>query len=281
MRLIPFKIFFLLCIMFPSCTKEFGTNCVEGTGSIEKRTLDLESLTKLDLGIPGHLYINEGPQNIEIEAPSDVIDLIMEKSSIGSERWIIEIDDCYDGPEITVWATLPKFVALDVSGSGDISTLDTLRNVENLNLEIDGSGNMDLQLLDANKLDLEVSGSGNITFNARNPLTQSYDIAGSGNIITKFEKSETCRMRIKGSGNITTIGTTTETFMEIEGQGNLLCENLCSSTCDINMKGSGNCDIKVTDRLNINIEGSGNICYFGQPVLTSIIDGSGTINNCN
>jgi len=97
-------IFMLLCTTY-SCTTEFGSDCQQGEGQIEKRILDLEPLTKLDLGIKGTIFIQEGPQFIEIEAPSDIIDKLLTESVIGSERWVIELDDCYDGPDITIWET--------------------------------------------------------------------------------------------------------------------------------------------------------------------------------
>lgn len=282
MRAINIKIIFILvCFSTYSCTKEFGSDCISGNSTTEKRVVELESLTKIDLAMPGNLYISEGDQFIEIEAPSDIIDRILEESEIGSERWTIELNDCYDGEKINIWATLPQFVALDISGSGNISSLDTLRNVESLNLEIDGSGDMEIQILDGTKLDLEIKGSGNLELDSRNIDVHSYNIQGSGDIISNFNEGQTMRMRIQGSGNIEVSGIVDEQFIEIEGGGDIMSFDLCANTCEIESKGSGNCNVKVNDNLSIKIEGSGDVCYKGTPAITTNIDGSGSVKNCD
>lgn len=277
-----YSLFFLFCFVLISCTTEFGSNCISGTQSIEKRIVDLEALTKIDLAIPGNLHVQEGAtQFIEIEAPSDIIDKILNESQIGSERWIIELNDCYDGEKINVWVTLPRFIALDVSGSGNIISLDTLKNVESLNLEIDGSGDMEIQIEDGQKLDLEIAGSGSLDVVSRNIINHSYDINGSGDIISQFNEGQTMRMRIQGSGNIEAVGIVNEQFIEIEGQGDIMGFGLCANSCEIESKGSGNCEVKVNDTLLVRIEGSGDVCYKGTPAVTTSIDGSGDIKNCD
>lgn len=277
------NIFFiiLLAACFNACTKELGTGCSNGAGSIEKRVVDIEPITKIDLQLEGNLFISQGEQFIEIEAPSDIIDLILQKSEVGSDRWTIKIDDCYDGPEINIWATLPNIQALDISGSGNITTLDTLQNLESLNLEIDGSGDMNVQLTTAQKLDMEIKGSGNIVVDAQNVTLHSYDINGSGDIRSNMGEAETSRFRIQGSGNIEAIGSVDANVIEIEGQGNIKAFNLCSRTCDIKIQGSGDCNVKVIERLNVDIEGSGDVCYKGQPSVTLNNDGSGNVTDCN
>lgn len=272
---------YLICFAFNSCTKEFGSDCISSSQPTEKRIVELETLTKIDLAMNGNLFVQEGPQFIEIEAPSDIIDRILNESEIGSERWIVELNDCYDGEKINIWATLPRFIALDISGSGNISSLDTLRNIESLNLEINGSGDMDIQIQDGVKLDLEIVGSGNLDIVAGNIDEHSYHINGSGDITSHFNDAQTMRMRIQGSGDIETSGIVDEQFIEIEGQGDIRAFDLCANSCEIKSKGSGDCNVKVNNTLSVEIEGSGNICYIGQPIITSNIDGSGNIKSCN
>jgi len=281
MRLISALCIIFVVFVMGGCTKEFGGDCVEGVGEIERRTVDLDPLTKIDLAMQGELFIQEGEQFIEIEAPSDIIDRILDESEISSERWIIEIDDCYDGPPIRIWATLPQFLALDVSGSGDIVGLDTLRNVNKLNLEIDGLGDIQVNILDAEKLDSEIKGSGDITVHGRNIETVSCEIQGSGNIFTGFDSSQSTRLQIQGSGNIELIGTVVNNFIEIEGSGNVFAVELCSDNCTIDSQGDGNCEVKVNDLLDINLSGNGNICYRGQPIISTDIEGTGKISICN
>lgn len=273
-------IFFASCILY-SCTTELGSNCDDGIETIEKRIIDLESLTKIELSMSGNIFIEEGEQFIEIEAPSDIIDKILEDSTVGSEKWEIDFNGCYNGHKVNIWVTLPKFVDLKISGSGNLATQDVLRNISNLKLEIDGSGEIEVELADAIELDVEIQGSGDITIDARDVQTHSYDVEGSGDITSTFREGDLCRVRIEGSGNITLAGVTGDTFIDIEGNGDVQAFELCSHICNIKIEGSGDSEVKVDNKLNVGIEGSGNVCFKGQPMITSVIDGSGKINDCN
>ena len=279
-----YKVLFLILAFFlaQACTKEFGLGCVEGNGQIERRMVEInEALTKIDLAMSGNVYVQEGPQSIEIEASSDIIDRIIAESEISGENWTIELDGCYNGPDINVWLTLPQFIAMDITGSGNITSLDTLRNLTTLNLEIDGSGDLDLLLLDVEKLDTEIQGSGNITVISRDITRHSYDLQGSGNITSKFRKGSTSNSTLDGNGNIELIGTVDESNINMDGSGNIFHFDLCATDCNISLDGSGNINVKVEDDLSINLDGSGNICYRGQPTITSNIDGTGNIRDCN
>jgi len=277
------KTYFLLLIILlcHSCTWDLGSDCISGNESTEKRVVNLENISKIALQLHGDLMVQEGPQFIEIEAASDIIDQILEDSNIANEKWEIKTDECYNGPAIKVWATLPQFNALAIEGSGNLTSLDTLRNSDNLDLEISGSGDIEIDILDGERLNAQINGSGNMTISARDIRNHAYQISGSGNITSKFNEVELCRIKIEGSGDVETSGICQNQFIEILGDGDILSHDLCSINCDIRTSGSGNCNVKATEVLNIQIEGSGNVCYLGQPAITINIDGSGDVINCN
>jgi len=281
MRLYKTHLLLTIILFCYSCTWDLGSDCIEGDENVEKRAIEIESISKIELSMSGSLYVNEGPQYIEIEAPADIIDRIIQESKVGSDKWEITLEKCYNGSEIKVWATLPQFQDLTISGSGSINSIDVLRNIENLNLEVNGSGDIDVEVEDGEKLDLEISGSGNANLIARNVRILSYLIQGSGNIVAHHKTSDLCKMKIEGSGNIESSGNTLNQIVEIEGDGDVSSHALCATQCDINTAGSGDCEVKVSDNLSVKIEGSGSICYKGQPAINSNIDGSGKIINCN
>lgn len=281
MKKITFSLSAFLLILFCSCTSEFGNDCDQGSETKEKRSVELEPFTKIDLGVPGHLYIREGTQSVEIEAPSDIIDKLINESSIIDGRWRIELDNCYNGPDIDVWVSLPQFEAIRLSGSGNVTTVDTLINVSNLVLGINGSGDMEIQIEDAVNMVAEIQGSGDMNITSRNVDVQSFEIQGSGDITSHFIESQTMRMQIEGSGDLELTGKVIDNFIDIEGQGDIKAYGMCSENCTIATKGSGDCEIKVSNSLDVRIEGSGDICYKGQPAVSTDIDGSGTVKDCN
>jgi len=272
----------LFCLLvLNSCTKEFGVGCFKGDQTFEVRMVELSPISKIEFAVDGILHIEEGVQKIEIEAPSEIIDHIVDESELSNGKWTIKMDRCYTGPSIIVRASLPQINALIISGSGDIKGSDTLRNIDNLDLEIAGSGSIDIDLLDASTLDALIAGSGNITATGRDINTHDYRIQGSGDIISDFKNGESCRMRIVGSGNMKASGSVVDHVIEIEGSGNASGFGFCSETCTIRTQGSGDCQVKVSNTLNVKIEGSGDVCYRGQPIVNLDIDGSGKVQNCN
>ena len=281
MKPLPLVLSFFAISMLSSCIADLGLNCLNPEGVVERRLVEMEAITKIDLELDADLFISEGPQQIEIEAAPNIIDLIMSRSNVGSEKWNVKIDDCYDGETIKIYAQLPQFVALDITGSGNIISTETLKNVDKLNLEIDGSGNIEVSTTDANKLDIQITGSGDINIESDHVDQVSTEMDGSGNINIKYNTGVSARSKLVGSGNITLIGNVEDQLIELDGSGNFFCKSLVSSNCTVDFKGSGNAEVNVVDRLNIDLSGSGNICYLGNPIINSNIDGSGNIRTCN
>jgi hypothetical protein len=104
------------------------------------------------------------------------------------------------------------------------------------------------------------------------------DIFGSGSITIRELDTESVQTRIKGSGNINIEGWAVSQQVNISGSGNYNAGGLQSDVAMINIFGSGNCNIIVNHSLNAAIHGSGSVYYRGNPSVyqTSIL-GSGKI----
>ena len=139
---------------------------------------------------------------------------------------------------LQVFVTAPSIKGLAVAGSGTITAPETL-TLENLGLEVAGSGLITLAQLTCADLKNEIAGSGKLTLgivqaaSIRNEIAGSGDIdvaglkctkvnneiAGSGNIVLNNVNVKNVHSEIAGSGNITVRGDVENHSEDIAGSG--------------------------------------------------------------
>lgn len=241
-----------LIVVLALCTMIFNSGCVKelfcisGNGSIETRVVEFDEISGFDVFGSNKIIITEGEQQlIEITSFPNLIDRWLEDSFIEDGILNAGIKGCITGfnrNDVTIRATISSLQLIAVSGSGDVETDGVFNNVDDLEIDISGSGDMELDLgEDMDEIDIKISGSGNI------------EMSGVGN---------SAEVKVSGSGKIRNF-------------------ELALSTCDINVSGSGDANVSVSDVLEVKITGSGDVCYKGQPEVDSDVSGSGSVKNCN
>ena len=123
-----------------------------------------------------------------------------------------------------------------------------------------------------------MAGTGNVTIHSAFNDLQTIKLSGGGNIILDEDSvlSE-LEVNLSGSGNITAKGIVRELTAKISGSGNIYFSKLKVSDAECLLSGSGNMYVQVENKLRASILGSGNIHYWGDPLLSSEIKGSGMI----
>ena len=142
----------------------------------------------------------------------------------------------FDGLQVFVTSTTLEGV--DLAGSGSVTVPEALK-VNDIRLELAGSGKITLAQLNCNDLTNEIAGSGDVTMGIVQANSVDNDIAGSGNIEIA---SLTCKQvdnDIAGSGDIKINGMNVEHVKnDIAGSGDIhLNGNIGSHEDDI--AGSG------------------------------------------
>ena len=113
-----------------------------------------------------------------------------------------ESGDVFKG--LQVFVTSPMVDGLAIAGSGTITAPKAL-NVNDMRLEIAGSGDITLAQLTSKNLYMEIAGSGDITLNNLNVDHVKSEIAGSGNVILRG-KVGSHDEEIAGSGKVNVSG---------------------------------------------------------------------------
>jgi hypothetical protein len=217
------------------------------TVNADEQTRKVEPFSEISLRISAKVHLEQGAkQNLEIVAKASTLEQIITEVKEG--KLIIRFptknlfhNDFRPG-EITIYITTPQINALGVSGSGEIIAEDEIKT-RTLDLDLSGSGNINLSELSADQVKTAISGSGNIL------------LAGKQ--------------------------TAQDLSVVISGSGNFKGMDYSSKDVSIKVSGSGNASIEAKDNLYVRLVGSGTITYKGNPAVDQAITGSGTVKKAD
>ncbi len=217
--------------------------CLSYTTTAQKRTIDFSPFQEISFGIPGKLYLRQGPQSVEIDCDDDIYEKI--KFRISGNKLIIESNSSWG------WNNIQK---------SDVTLYVSMENIEEINLsgsgEVIGEGEFE-----TGDLSISISGSGNMNLNA------------SANYITTT---------ISGSGRINLEGNAEKMKARISGSGNVKADNFIVDIVDASISGSGDVYITAKEEITAHISGSGNVYYNGDPKRKDAhASGSGKIRKMN
>ena len=241
--------------LITSCD-EIWHHCVEGNGHPSAETRTLPTFTRIQVNGDFKVQVSIDTASVAIvETDENLQDLIV--THVSGDKLIIESrnGDCLNPShpiEISV-----------VSPSVD-------------NVELNGSGNVYCYGLNAEELVLSLSGSGEIDCSKIMATSAMLDLEGSGKIDCAADV-ENITSKIEGSGEIRINGSALNSDFKVIGSGHQRASELNTDVCTAYISGSGIIDTDVNNSLDVTIIGSGIVNYFGNPVITSYISGSGKI----
>lgn len=162
--------------------------------------------------------------------------IYVEGSSLVIDQRKDEPSGTFDGMQIFV--TAPVVNGLSIAGSGKLTAPKAL-NVNDLRLEVAGSGEITLAQLTCKDLRNEIAGSGDVTLGDVQANKVKNEIAGSGNIDFARLTCKNINNEIAGSGDIILNNLNVENVKsEIAGSGDVILRgNIGSHSEDI--AGSG------------------------------------------
>ena len=241
LKLILFVV--LTLVVITSC-QDRGNNglfdCIKGEGNKVTQDLVIDEFHSVRLRGSSNVFITQGLDfQVRVEGQQNIIDNI--ELDVKDGEWEIEFEECQrDFTKLEFHITMPVIKNLEVSGGGDIIGENDFL-VNEIDLKVDGSGSIEVRVIDAQDVDARIS--------------------GSGKIIAK--------------GNSNYIGS------KVSGSGNLEAFDLETNIANINISGSGDAEVTVFDELDVKISGSGDVNYKGNPLVNVDITGSGDLNNSN
>ncbi|HMG68805.1 MAG TPA: head GIN domain-containing protein [Chitinophagaceae bacterium] len=223
-------------LMFSSCRYVTGKR-IRGNGNVKTEERTKGNFKSVASHGSFNIYVSIGNPSVRIEAEENLLPYI-ETHVDGSVLYVGTKDNFWLSPgrEVKIFVSAPDFESIHSYGSGDIIGQSKITNPSNLELEINGSANIKMNV-DAPAIDAETNGSGDIDLEGE---TKSFDgeIRGSGNIKAMDLKSENAKIKIYGSGD---------------------ADVFAASRLDVDVAGSGDVRYKGNAQVSSSIAGSGKI----------------------
>lgn len=249
--------------------------------SQNRETRNVDTFNRLSFRVPGKLYLKQGsPQKVELEGPKDLLKEI--ETEVDGGRLIIGKEGKWmnwswgDNDRIIAYVTVKDIEAISVSGSGDLIGQGKFTSAD-LDLNVSGSGSLNIEADASGKMEGNVSGSGELIVKGSCASFES-DVSGSGEVNLIAAIREGADFGVSGSGKIRAEGTAKSVKTSISGSGKVLAANLEADKVDVRISGSGDVEINVKSDLDANISGSGSVTYTGNPAhVNSHSSGSGSI----
>ena len=105
----------------------------------------------------------------------------------------------------------------------------------------------------------------------------SLTLAGVGELDVTNLTAQTLDVMLVGIGGIHVTGTVNAQTVTVGGVGGYDGEALASADAVVTVSSMGSATIRVSDTLDVTITAPGSVFYIGDPVITSIITGGGSL----
>ncbi len=226
----------ILPMVLISCHDEFKFG-ISGQGEIVRETASIENFDGFISAIAADIYVRQGDTlKVEIEAQENIIDNI-DLDKVIDGIWTIHYREMvrYSKP-VKIYITMPTLTLAGISGSGKIEGITRFKNLDELNLVISGSGNINLET-ETKHIDALISGSGEMLLSG-NTDKLSLLLSGSGGFRGTDLLSPKAEATISGSGSAR---------INAQDQLNAL------------ISGSGSVYYTGNPELNVHVSGSGTV----------------------
>jgi hypothetical protein len=206
---------------------------IKGSGRIVSEDRVLSSFVQIEIiGSSNLILTQDTTQTLRIEADDNIIPRVL--TEVVGQKLVIETKGSFSSDHaINVYVSIPELKNLKVKGSGDVSG-DSIFYGSDLNLEIDGSGDINLRI-EYQSLTSKIYGSGDYIMNGIVGL-QVVKVAGSGKYNAKGLQSRTCLIEVSASGDAE-ISVSEKLDVLINGSGDVLYFG--NPQLDTRIKGTG------------------------------------------
>ena len=226
----------IIGVFYCSCRFVTGQR-IRGNGNVRTETRSPGNFNSVSSHGSFDVFVSSGAQAVKIEAEENLLPYI--ETYVEGHTLHVGTKDNYwlsPGRKVKIFVSSPDYESIQSYGSGDIIGESKITNSSRLELGVNGSANIKMDI-DAPEINTETNGSGDIFLRG---ATKSFEgeIHGSGNIKAIDLKSEGATVKIYGSGNA-------DLFVD----GKL----------DVHVAGSGDVNYKGNAQVSSSIAGSGRV----------------------
>jgi hypothetical protein len=220
-----------------SCNDMLGKR-IDGNGKLISQQRQTGEATRIHTISNFDVDITQGSAfSLQVEADENLLPYIITEIKDG----VLEVRtqegvNLHSVNKIKVHLMVTKLESVDLTGSGNVTGIDSFSGADHLKLDIEGTGNISLAV-NTPSIDASIAGTGDITLSGQT-RDAAIDIAGVGNYKAENLKAENVKVSIAGSGD---------------------AKLFASTTLDIDIAGSGNIYYHGSPSITQRIAGSGTI----------------------
>lgn len=223
-------------IIASSCRFNLGKR-IKGNGHVITDDRGLTGFAGVESNGSYDVHVATGSYSVKIEGEDNILPYI--ETYIDGDMLKIRTKKGYwlkPDREVRIYVTAPSFKKVYSNGSGDIIGENKITNSSKMDLGIDGSADMRLEV-DAPEVSAGIRGSGNINIKGQTKVFTS-EVMGSGDVKAMELQAEETNVKIMGSGN---------------------ADVYSSVKLNVNVAGSGDVRYKGGGQVNSHIAGSGEV----------------------
>lgn len=224
-------------VLFFSC---ININGITGSGNIVTEKRNAEHFNGIKVSGSIDIEVRNGNVSFaEVEADDNIQSYIITEVKDGIFTARFKSNTSFTNTHAKVYVTALSLQKISVSGSGTVTSVDTIKNNSTVEFNISGSGDIKVYT-DAPSIKAHIGGSGNIVLKGR---TKNFDgtIQGSGDLKCHDLLAENAIVEIMGSGTAH-VFSSVSINAKTRGSGDIFYSGNPAST-QIDKKGSG--DVKV------------------------------------
>ena len=248
-------VWFLSALMLLSADvcAQFSNKKVTGSKRLVTKEVAMDDFKHLKVqGSVDVVYTQtSGKQKVEVYGSDNLVDLVEVK--VKDNTLLVQAKKGYsfiikDGAKLEVHVSAPMVKTALINGSADIDFKNGIDIQGDINLTVNGSGDIEAKKVRCADLNIKVNGSGDIEL---------------ANI-----KATSVNACVNGSGDIALKGQCAESNLSVSGSGDISASSLKADNVNASVSGSGDITCHATKTLTTRVSGSGDIGYKGNPEIT-------------
>ncbi|MCB0738444.1 MAG: DUF2807 domain-containing protein [Bacteroidetes bacterium] len=221
-----------------SCYYDGGLICTKPNGEMAQELREVSAFKSIDLMMAADVVITPGEEyTVEVSASENILDII--KTEVSGQELNIrtKTGECIRGnSNVTITITAPNIEEIKISGSGNITNTAGWET-DQLELRVTGSGDINLDDLVVKSYEVDITGSGSIELSGTDAEKGYVEISGSGDLDAYDLAVNKCEVSITGSGTAR-VSANDELDIKISGSGDVYYKGKPSINQSIT--GSGN-----------------------------------------
>jgi len=216
---------------------------IRGNGHVRTEARTLGSFKSVASHGSFDVFVSSGEQAVKIEAEDNLLPYI--ETYVEGYTLHVQTKDDYwlrPGRKVKIFVSAPDYESIRSYGSGDITGESKITNSSKLELGVNGSANINMDV-DAPEINTETNGSGDIFLKGETKAFEG-EIHGSGDIKALDLRSGDATIKIYGSGNAD---------LSVDGK------------LDVHVAGSGDVNYRGNAQVSSSIAGSGRVKKIQEP----------------